>query len=364
MMRIAHVISTPEGFAGAERVLSAIVTHGSALGIPQLVCNPFARDPHSELAERTGSELYVPLQANGLAGLASVRSRLQATLKSFEPTIVHAHLFHAEVLVATLPRTGRWSRVLTHHHGSVFVGQGAGLRVALDRLALRRYDAVVGVSDAVSRSVQRWAPHANVLTIPNGWEGAPLPHAPDEHPTIVAVAAFRPEKGHPVLLRAFRQVLGDLPAARLILVGDGPTRPDAERISAELGIAESVRFLGAVQDVWPWYQRAHVAVVPSLTEPFGIVAAEAMAAGLPVVASRVEGLPEVVDDGETGLLVDPADADGLATALTLLLSDPARSEQLGRAGRSRAAELRLSTTVQRYYALYGDLTQDPSGWAP
>ncbi|HEX5441429.1 MAG TPA: glycosyltransferase [Ktedonobacterales bacterium] len=157
-------------------------------------------------------------------------------------------------------------------------------------------------------------------------------------PVVVFVGRLVPEKGVAVLVEAFAQLLSGYPTAKLVIVGDGPDRASLEALARRLQIARSVVFAGARNDVAPFYLLADVVAIPSLSEPFGIVAVEAMAAGRPVVASNVGGLADTVVDGQTGRLAPPGDAPALAEALAWVLQSPERAQQLGVAAHARAID--------------------------
>lgn len=149
-------------------------------------------------------------------------------------------------------------------------------------------------------------------------------------PVVFYVGRLVPEKGVSILIKAFRLVLQAIPSAKLVVAGRGPQGPELQRLVAELGLGDRVWFSGYVSDDLRdrIYHRANVAVFPSLYEPFGIVALEAMASGTPVVVSDVGGLGEIVIHGETGLKVNPLDEDNLASALIRILSDPRLANRL------------------------------------
>jgi len=282
---------------------------------------------------------------------------LRRRLTGFRPDIVHTHLFHALVLVAAVG--GRHTPlVLTHHHGNSLEVEGHRARARLERVASRRFHRVVAVSSWVERYLVDDAgfPASRVVCIPNGWEGSPAPTSGvAEAPTIVCVANFRSQKGHDVLLRAFARVRRSLPAAELLLVGDGELRPAIARQAEELGVAAGVRFLGPVDEVWPVLEQAHVFALTSRYEPLGIAVLEAMAAGLPVVATNVGGIPGVVRRDVTGVLVEPGEDEAMAAALLRLLADPAERRRMGDAGRAAAAPLHARRMLDAYFDLYRQL---------
>jgi len=172
------------------------------------------------------------------------------------------------------------------------------------------------------------------------------------------VAHLRPEKGHILFLRAAAQVLGAVPGTAFLLVGDGPLRDDLERLALGLGISDAVHFLGSRKDIPRILSAMDVFVLSSLREGFGIAAAEAMAMGKPVVATTVGGIPEVVADGQTGILVPPQSPDALAAAIVKLLRDERLRNRMGEAGRKRAEEhFSSQAMVRRFEEIYEGLWQ-------
>lgn len=355
MPRGLHVISTPSGFGGAERVLQALLREGERRHWDQVVLNPFA---HEDRSKRLGAVLeasdYRAYPLKNAAGLARLRAWLVKQIDGFNPDLVHVHLFHAQVAVASNPRGGR-PRFLTHHHGDVYAAQGRRVLCRIDRLAGARFDVVVAVSESVRRLLTNRYGYADekVHVIPNGWEGRPdLRSAPPVDPTIICVGNFRREKGHDVLIRAFSTVRESLPNARLVLLGDGPLRDDLEHLAARLNLTSAVDFVGHVPDIWPHLARSQVCVVPSLSEALGLAALEGGAAARPVVASAVGGLHEVVRHGENGFLVPPGDPAALAVRIIELLSDRQLLVDMGQAGLRLAATKTADAMTSAYFALY------------
>ena len=184
------------------------------------------------------------------------------------------------------------------------------------------------------------------------------PTAPDPNivrtdgtPLLLWVGRLQPWKGVDIALRALQEI----PRAHLMIVGDGETRADLERLAQELGLAERVRFLGALprERLPSIYAAADLLLATSFaSETFGIGLVEAQACGLPVVASRFGGFPEVIDEGRTGLLVPPRDPVALAAAVRSLLDDPARRHALAAAAPGWAAQFSWSAVVDRIEAVY------------
>ncbi len=157
--------------------------------------------------------------------------------------------------------------------------------------------------------------------------------------TVARLATSDRYKGVDTVIRAMPHVLSRCPGARLVIVGDGDDRARLETLAGELDVAKSVEFRGALcdRDLFSVYQRADVFVLPTTLEGFGIVFLEAMHCGLPVVAAHAGATPEVVADGETGILVEPGSVDGVASAVSGLLLLADERERMGAAGRRRVA---------------------------
>lgn len=164
----------------------------------------------------------------------------------------------------------------------------------------------------------------------------PDPMARGESPTIVSLARFVKIKDPMTLVEAFREVCRLIPEASLTMVGEGPLKPQVERYVSETGIGDRVKILPGTTDVRPFLRSAWCFVLSSLSEGLPNVVLEAMSAGLPVVATRVGGVPEIVGEGETGFLVKPGDFRSLAASLIKILEDEGRARVMGVAARQRA----------------------------
>jgi glycosyltransferase involved in cell wall biosynthesis len=225
----------------------------------------------------------------------------------------------------------------------------------LFRLLSRRLDWLACVSaDSAALSVENGVSPAKVRTILNGVDLGAFDYggAKAGGPAVI-VARLRPEKDFPTLIRAVAIAVRRDPAFRLEIAGDGPEEGAIRALVAELGLEGHVRFLGLVRDVPSVLRRASQFVLSSTSEGIPVTLLEAMARGLPTVATRVGGIPEVVAEGETGLLVPPSDPAAMAEALLAVAGDPARGEAMGRAGRARVeSRFDVRRMVREYEALY------------
>jgi glycosyltransferase involved in cell wall biosynthesis len=181
---------------------------------------------------------------------------------------------------------------------------------------------------------------------------------PREALLLGTVANLLPLKGYEVMLDAFPAILAAMPTVHYLIIGGGGAEYCArlKAMTVERGIAERVHFTGFQESVASYLSALDLYVHPSLKEAFGLAVVEAMAMGKAVVATTVGGLPEVVAEGETGLLVPPGDAESLAAAVVSLLEDKVRREQMGRNGSARAQErFSLDASVMHMEQLYGEI---------
>ena len=233
------------------------------------------------------------------------------------------------------------------------------------RLAARMRDAL-RMADAVVAQGEFLAERLRALGVPAGrlhviCNGVRLPdetlRSAPEAASVVAMGSLTPKKGFDVLLQAFRLVRQRLPQARLTIAGEGPEGPRLRELASSLGLTEAVLFAGLVTGdaKAALFARARLFVSSARREPFANANLEAMARGKPMIATRVGGNPEMVEDGVSGLLVEPEDPDGLAAAIVRLLDEPERADAMGRAARRRAEAFSWGRMVDRYEALYREL---------
>jgi glycosyltransferase involved in cell wall biosynthesis len=300
-----------------------------------------------QLVERRVSVVY----ARGLRRL--VRER------RFD--LVHAHVY-ASAAASALATVGTGvPLVVTEHTEGAWQGRLARL---VSRFIYRRARRVIAVSSSIrGRLIGRdGVPPEKISVIPNAVIPAPDTSLdasgtlPDEwygEPLIGTVARLQPEKGVANFLKAAARASVSCPSARFLVVGDGPLREELLRLADRLGLRERVRFLGHRADARALIGLLDVIVVPSLTEGTPLIVLEAMAAGVPLVASAVGGIPDQVRHDGEGLVIPPNDTAALGDALLELLQDPDRARSLGEAGRRRAdSEFAHAAMVRKIETVY------------
>ena len=263
--------------------------------------------------------------------------------------VIELNLFGARSAAALLAYAAWPARVLFVERTSASITAppsllGRAKLWLLNQVTVPRLTGLAGVSDYARDRTARWLglDPSRRLTIYNGvdterFHWAPHDRDPASPPTILVVAHLIPEKGIDILLRGFARL--EDPTARLVIVGDGPQQAELRGLAQQLGIDTRTEFVGLRDDVQSCLHAADVFVHPAIwAEAFGWTIAEAMASGCPVVASRTGGIPELIEDGESGLLVEPRDPEGIAAALNRLLASPELRQRLAAAARRRVEE--------------------------
>jgi glycosyltransferase involved in cell wall biosynthesis len=274
--------------------------------------------------------------------------QLGTLLRRYQPDVVHLHGPTAGSIGALAASRTRACIVYTDHA----VHRDRPLLLRSLRRATARIPAMsIAISDAVRRSLieDAGAPRSRVVIVPNGVEAAPPAHRTGE--AIAAyVANMWPRKDHAGLLSALRATRVPI---RLVLVGDGPERAEIERSAEAQGLTDRVAVLGRLADPWAGVGPIRFVVHAPREEAMGLAPVEAMMRGYPVVATRVGGIPDVIEDGRTGLLVAHGDPGGLAEAMDRLATDDALCDRLGVAARAEAvARFSLAANVSATFALY------------
>jgi glycosyltransferase involved in cell wall biosynthesis len=355
---------------GAERLLVDLVPRlrvkgidASVVALQDVPAEPFlAERLRNGAGNLPGSPLHVPSKAMHLHSPMQVL-HLRRALRGAD--LIHTHLFQAQlwtaVAVRSLPRQER-PILITTEHNTNNRRRGRAMLRAVDAAMYSLYACIIAVSEGTAQSIKKWLPATGnrLLTIPNGVDVSAITGqaAADRQklfgvgPEVTLIACtgrFEPQKDQATLIRALHLV----PHVHAVFLGDGPMRPEAERLAASLGVADRAHFLGIRADVAAVLKACDLYCQPSRWEGFGIAVVEALAAGLPTLVSDVPGVTEIV--GDVGSSFKPQDPAALAAALTALLDDRTELAALARRAPQRAQQYDTERCVEAHVALYEQL---------
>jgi glycosyltransferase involved in cell wall biosynthesis len=280
--------------------------------------------------------------------------RFWNSLRSQNFAIVHLHFGGRSV--SGLARFAAQAKIVRHLHGRILEPRGLTPR----NFSARGADAVVAVSRAVAKRVVDGPVRVIYAGLPVPADGPPARWRSAQSEIIIGTAGRLVElKGIEYLLRAAATLRHEFPTLRVEIAGSGPQREKLEEAAAHADITEQVKFLGWIDDLAAVLPRWDIFAMPSLEEGFPIAALDAMAAGLPVVATPVGGVPELIEDGKTGWLVPPRDAQALALRLRLLLANPELCLSVGAAAYARVRDhFNSAQMVKGFEQLYHELLDE------
>ena len=358
---VLHLI-TELNIGGAEKSLARLLAHLDRDRFAPAVACLYGGD--SPVADEIRA-LKVPVFDLGMTAKWRWDAlwRLYRLLRRGRPAILHTWMFHANIPGRAL---GRLAGVPIVISGERTMGMESRWRYWLNRLTAPLTDRVTCVSQQVADFVVNHVgiSQDKVVVIPNGIEVPDVERPagrrqariglglPADQVVVGTVARLDPVKRLDVLLQALRS----LPDAYAVIIGDGPERAGLLALSKRLELTDRVRFVGHQENVWAWLAALDVFVLSSDWEGMPNALLEAMAAGLPVVATEVGGIPDVMVESVNGFLVPPRDPTSLAQAITHLLDDPDLRQQMGQVGRERVIEhFSVERMVERTQNLYEQL---------
>jgi len=363
-VRVVHVHRL-RGVGGSERHLLTLLPALQARGVEAtfIGLDDGDPDPFYEQLDRLGIP-YVRLRSPRDLDPMLARS-LRREVRRAAPDIVHTHLVHADVYGAAT--AGKAVVVSTKHNDDPFrLGQFRHV----ERLCTRRARRVICITGALARfNIDRVGlPAQKVSVVHYGLDELPAAWGPPGGPklspqarVLLAVSRLEEQKGLDVAIGALARVRERHPGAVLVVLGLGSQERALKDLAVGHGVSDAVHLAGSVGDVADWLRRAELFVHPARWEGFGLALLEAMLAGLPIVASDVSSIPEIVVASSTGVLVPPDDVSALAEAIDGLLDDPARARAFGAAGLERArTSFSVEAMTERTIAVY----REALGWSP
>jgi glycosyltransferase involved in cell wall biosynthesis len=336
--RVLHVMRMT-GVSGAENHLRELVRALRRRGWESDVLIPTPHPPaigeFAHSLRRDGHGVIVVQMRWDLSPALVVNLRRMGASGAYD--VVHAHLVHADWHVAATRLLFLDLPLVTSKHNHDPFRKVWPVRL-IERWSTRAYDEVIAISESLASFTRLWT-GVETTTVRYGLNAPARPpvraHA---RPSLLAVGRLEPQKGFDVLVRAMASVRASVPDVALVIAGEGPERQRLEHIASNLGLQGAVRLLGRREDVPALMESATLLVHPARWEGFGLVLLEAMRSALPIVATAVGGIPEVVEDGVTAVLVPPEDPERLADAILLMLREPDRARAMGSAGFARLQE--------------------------
>jgi len=367
-MKILHLISS-SGLLGAERVLLELAEHSKRAGL-KVTIGVFenSRNPNLELAN-TASGLGFQVQifpCNGRFDNDAAQT-IKGYMEKEGVNILHSHNYKSNFYARRALSNNNIRWVVTNH-GRRF-GPKLLLYNLLDAFIVRRADKIIAVSKEIAKKMKlAGIAKGKICLIENGvnLERVTTNSSSQaikeslgikkEALVVGTIGALTKEKGHQYLLRAALKVIRIYPKAIFLLVGDGTERPNLEKTASSLGIKDSVIFAGMRKDVPEILSILNVFVLPSLNEGLPMALLEAQAAQIPVVATSVGAVPDVLENGVTGMLIPPKDPQAIAEAIIMILSDKQFASGIAQKGFERVRDNFSSEKMaSKYLSIYREL---------
>lgn len=384
--RILHVVTSLTS-GGAERQLVDVVCNTSRSEFEHVVCHLRPQDFFAGEITRAGHRV-LGLNVTGKYPWLAAAKRLVPIIRTERPDCIHSWLFDADMTARFTHLASRDVPLITsvqapnYDPQTVRVANWSPMKINalrwLDKASARWSNpSFVACSNFVRQSTMArlGVAASRIRVIYNSVDPNTLVCMPDEPRALrrsleipedafvyVTVGRLEPPKGHAYLLRAFAQVAATRAGAYLAIVGEGPLASDLKRLASRLGVGDRLRLLGRRKDVGACLEMSDAYVFPTLFEGFGIALVEAMFKGLPSAASRVGPIPEIIEDGVSGLLFAPGSVEELSAAMATLYDDPARRRALAESGLRRArGQFHSELTIPQWEGLYREVARRETG---
>ena len=350
-MKILHILNEFENIGnGIVNVCCDLACEQASAGHEVTVVS--SGGEFSQLLEKFGG-LHLYLNQNRTPkNILKMVSSYHKIIKQYRPDVVHAHMMTGTVLANLFKRKFEYKLVTTVHN-----------EYQKSSFIMKYADATVGVSEAVSLAmIKRGSNPKHTHTIINGTIGSPRRLAKQDiipyelsHPSLVTVGQLSQRKGSDILFKAFVKLLEKHPAAHLYYVGN----PDWTELVQEVKqspYSANIHFVGLEKQPLKYLLSADVFAFPSLREPLGLVLIEAREAGVPIVASNVDGIPEALDNGAVGVLVPPGDINALSEKLAFFIENPEAAKEAGKKGTANLERFSTENMAKQYMDVYQVLT--------
>ena len=359
-IKILHVI-TSLGLGGAENLLLSYLKNLDKKKYSFYVC--CLRDQPDDLSFEISEYAQIINLKMKSKFNPMVVFHLLKVIKSIQPEIIHTHLFQPRIFTTFAHLLYRRGVLITHKH-SIVNPKKHHIFMLLEIAAILFNKKVIAISKSVEQSLCKYEfiPQSKIFVLTNSIDYQKFNQAFNQraHPieksiVIGTVGRIERVKGIKYLLMAMKIILRQYSNAKLDIVGDGSELNKLKLLSEKLSISNSVRFFGKLAYPIPNYSRMDIFVLPSLLEGFGIVLLEAMAAGIPVIATNVHGIREVVIDGKSGILIPPKNPEAIAKAVSRIIEDRQLSKDLVEEGFTRAKLFDIQEHLLKLENLYNSL---------
>ena len=370
MTRILH-FTTDSRIAGAEKLLIGIAKEYDKSRFELFFCVLRKRGDLNREIESLGLKSF-SLDCNNLLCLPGAILKLIFILRKYKINILHTHLFHAGILGNFVGLFfNKTSVLMTRHYSNLLYLYGSPFQRVLDRWALKRAKHIIAISNNVSDLLIKLegVDRKKISVIHNGIvPGDVTPcadievniekefHVRDGIKIIGAIGSLHPRKGHEYLIRAADIICRKRQDIKFLIVGEGVSEGRLINLRDSLGLREKIVFAGHREDIPPLLSIMDIVVHPSLEEGFGISIIEAMLSSKAVIATNVGGIPEIIENGKTGLLIPEKDPAAIADAVIYLLNNPDKMKEMGMSAKLRVREkFSLHTMVKKYEIVYEEL---------
>ncbi|WP_040675156.1 glycosyltransferase family 4 protein [Rhizobium grahamii] len=345
-MRILHVLNHTQRLNG--HVHAAVDLACAQVAQGHDVCVASGGGDFDGLLKRKGVHTVFVDHKRSFPNLAKALVHLRSHIRSFHAEIVHAHMMTSAVLAFPVCRLSGIPLITTVHNefekSATLMGLGT---------------RVIAVSDVVGASMQkRGVPSSRLRVVLNGTigsarsDGRSEEPAPFISPSILFVGGLHPRKGLPDLLQALEIVHRSNPRAHLYIVGDGPYRDAYKDMASKLACASAVTFVGSTTDPYPYMLGADIFVLPSHADPAPLVLSEAREARCAVIGTQVDGIPQLLEHGDAGILVPPRDPSALAEALIQFVENPEKIDEWKARSQLRIEHLTIDRVARETMQVY------------
>jgi len=365
-LKVLHITSTRYGIGGVERLLLDMSDKFESDKYEFAYCNLFCEAGGegvfpTELKNR--GLRFFQIDGKRVSEIPMMTVDLARILRREKFDIIHLHMMKASIVGWIASRFCSSKTVITRHYTAALIAKHPAPMRWLDRKAISNVDRVIAISNFVKNDMIASGVESERITVVyngldlNAFDSSKVRSGTEKADMVIgSVGSLTKRKGHRFLIEAFAKVANDIPNVRLVIAGEGPEFGSLTSLVHSLDLASRVTFTGYSSNVPSLLSEFDLYVHPATDEPFGIAVLEAMSSGLCVIATAVDGVPEIIQDGQTGILVASQDPDQMASAMRRTLVAPDLRSRLGAmAIEEVSARFDILKTVDGYAAVYRSL---------